>query len=123
LHDEASDPGVLGEHLYYGRVTQVALIPRQDREQQLFLFAEMGGSPFSPKLEEGHGSLLGRGCLFTGGHPSESPRLHQALMMVVRKVPEFYGALHAFTSFSVSGFYDSSQEAQTPWLTWVFALL
>ena len=44
-------------------------------------------------------------------------------MMVVRKVPELYGALHAFTSFSVSGFYDSRQETQTPWLTWVFALL
>src|SRR5215203_6689013 len=77
-HNETPDPGVLKEHLHHGLPAQEVLpVTGQDRQEHLFLLAEMGGSPLLPELEEGLCGFFGHVGVVARGGSLESSSLHQ----------------------------------------------
>src|SRR5215218_4610595 len=66
----------------------------QYRQEHLFLLTEVGGGPLLPELEEGLCGLFRRVGFVARGCPPEPAGLHQPAMVMVRQLPELWGALH-----------------------------
>jgi hypothetical protein len=94
LHYETSDARVVLDHLYERLPVEVSSVARHYREENLLFFAKVEGGVLLPEiqksLDRSHRRIgfLSLRCL------PEPTGLYQTVVVILRKSPQFWGALH-----------------------------
>src|SRR5215211_4463936 len=99
LHYETSDARVVFDHLYEGLAGEVSSVACHYRQEDLLLFAKVEGGVLLPEIQEVPCSGLSRIDLICLRCPPESTGLHQTVVMILRKSPQFWSTLHPVSSF------------------------
>src|SRR5215203_166035 len=94
LHDKTSDARMIFEHLYEGLAGDVSFVARHHGEKNLLFFAKVEGGVLLPEIQESLGHRLRRIDLVFLRCPPEPAGVHQTMVVILRKRPQFWGALH-----------------------------
>src|SRR5215207_10848110 len=94
LHDETSDARVVFEHLYERLAGDGFSVARHHGEEDLLFLTKVEGCVHLPEIQESLGHRLSRIGLICLRYPPEPAGVHQTVVVILRKRPQFWGALH-----------------------------